>query len=224
VLLPAGRSLSGGADPRHVRLRADRDDEVADLLYLNFKAPDYAGHVYNMDDPRQAEVLGAVDEEIGRLADLLAERFGDGRSVLIVTADHGQCPEIDANGGVRIDPIQLEEDLNAEFGTSVFGLVQMVAPVRGLPEPEGAHRTRACPPRTWRRSSPTTATATTSARTSGRRRCGGTGCSERSFAAVLPASYIGELASTDLARFGATAYDDADPGGCPPSPGSSHAR
>ena len=33
-------------------------DEVADLLYLNFKAPDYAGHVYNMDDPRQAEVLG----------------------------------------------------------------------------------------------------------------------------------------------------------------------
>src|SRR4029453_14134060 len=91
-------------------------DEVADLLYLNFKAPDYAGHVYNMDNPRQAEVLGAVDEEIGRLADLLAERFGDGRSVLIVTADHGQCPEIDANGGVRIDPIQLEEDLNAELG------------------------------------------------------------------------------------------------------------
>jgi hypothetical protein len=38
---------------------------------------------------------------------------------------------------------------------------------------------------------------------------------ERSFAAVLPASYIGELASTDLARFGATAYEDADPGGMP---------
>ena len=45
-----------------------------------------------------------------------------------MTADHGQCPEIDANGGVRIDPIQLEQDLNAEFGTSVFGLVQIVAP------------------------------------------------------------------------------------------------
>jgi len=38
---------------------------------------------------------------------------------------------------------------------------------------------------------------------------------ERSFAAVLPASYIAELAHTDLARFGATAYDDADPGGMP---------
>ena len=37
---------------------------------------------------------------------------------------------------------------------------------------------------------------------------------ERSFAAVLPVSYIGELANTDLARFGATAYD-ADPEGMP---------
>jgi hypothetical protein len=32
---------------------------------------------------------------------------------------------------------------------------------------------------------------------------------------VLPVPYIGELASTDLARFGATAYDDADPEGMP---------
>jgi hypothetical protein len=32
---------------------------------------------------------------------------------------------------------------------------------------------------------------------------------------VLPASYIAELAGTDLARFGATAYDDADPEGMP---------
>ena len=189
-------------------------DEVADLLYLNFKAPDYAGHVYNMDDPRQAEVLGAVDDEIGRLADLISERFGDGRGVLIVTADHGQCPEIDANGGVRIDPIQLEEDLNAEFGTSVFGLVQMVAPSEVYLNPKaltdsglsaedvaafladyryGDNIGPYIRPAAVRRDR----------------------LHERSFAAVLPVSYIGELASTDLARFGATAYDDADPEGMP---------
>jgi len=189
-------------------------DEVADLLYLNFKAPDYAGHVYNMDDPRQAEVLGAVDDEIGRLADLISERFGDGRGVLIVTADHGQCPEIDANGGVRIDPIQLEEDLNAEFGTSVFGLVQMVAPSEVYLNPKaltdsglsaedvaafladyryGDNIGPYIRPAAVRRDR----------------------LHERSFAAVLPVSYIGELASTDLARFGATTYDDADPDGLP---------
>jgi hypothetical protein len=190
-------------------------DEVSDLLYLNFKAPDYAGHVYNMDDERQAEVLGAVDAEIGRLADLLVDRFGDGRSVLIVTADHGQCPEIDANGGVRIDPIQLEEDINAEFGTSVFGLVQMVAPSEvyldqkalfdaGLTDQDiaafladyryGDNIGPYIRPAAIRRDR----------------------LDERSFAAVLAASYIGELASVDLSRFGETAYPDADPDGVPP--------
>ena len=189
-------------------------DEVADLLYLNFKAPDYAGHVYNMDDPRQAEVLGAVDDEIGRLADLLSERFGEGQSVLIVTADHGQCPEIDANGGVRIDPIQLEEDLNAEFGTSVFGLVQMVAPSEVYLNPKAL--------------TDSGLTAEDVAAFLADYRYGDNigpyirpaavqrdRLQERSFAAVLPVSYIGELASADLARFGATAYDDADPEGMP---------
>jgi hypothetical protein len=189
-------------------------DEVADLLYLNFKAPDYAGHVYNMDDPRQAEVLGAVDEEIGRLADLLAERFGDGRSVLIVTADHGQCPEIDANGGVRIDPIQLEEDLNAEFGTSVFGLVQMVAPSevylnhKALTDSGLSAEDVAAFLADYRYGDNIGPYIRPAAVRRDRLR-------ERSFAAVLPAPYIAELAGTDLARFGATAYDDADPGGMP---------
>jgi hypothetical protein len=190
------------------------DDEVADLLYLNFKAPDYSGHVYNMDDPRQAEVLGAVDDEIGRLADLLAERFGDGRSVLIVTADHGQCPEIDANGGVRIDPIQLEEDLNAEFGTSVFGLVQMVAPSEIYLNPKAltdsglSTEDVAAFLADYRYGDNIGPYISPAAVRHDRLR-------ERSFAAVLPASYIAELAGTDLRRFGTTAYDDADPEGMP---------
>jgi Type I phosphodiesterase / nucleotide pyrophosphatase len=190
-------------------------DEVPDLLYLNFKAPDYAGHVYNMDDERQAEVLGAVDAEVGRIADLLAERFGDGRSVLIVTADHGQCPEIDANGGVRIDPIQLEEDINAEFGTSVFGLVQMVAPSEVYLDPKAvvdaglSDRDVAAFLADYRYGDnigPYIRPAAVR-----RDRLG-----ERSFAAVLPASYIGELAGSDLSRFGETVYPQGDPDGVPP--------
>ena len=181
-------------------------DEIPDLLYLNFKAPDYAGHVYNMDDPRQAEVLAAVDQEVGALADLLTERFGDGRSVLIVTADHGQCPEIDANGGVRIDPIQLEEDLNAEFGTSVFGLVQMVAPSEVYLDPKAltdsglSAEDVAAFLADYRYGDNIGPYIRPAAIQRDR-------LHERSFAAVLPASYIAELAHTDLARFGATAYD-----------------
>ena len=189
-------------------------DEIPDLLYLNFKAPDYAGHVYNMDDPRQAEVLAAVDREVGALADLLMERFGDGRSVLIVTADHGQCPEIDANGGVRIDPIQLEEDLNAEFGTGVFGLVQMVAPSEVYLDPKAltdsglSAEDVAAFLADYRYGDNIGPYIRPAAIQPDR-------LHERSFAAVLPASYIAELTHTDLARFGVTRYTDADPDGLP---------
>ncbi|HKE53655.1 MAG TPA: alkaline phosphatase family protein [Actinomycetota bacterium] len=190
-------------------------DEVPDLLYLNFKAPDYAGHVYNMDDERQAEVLGAVDAEIGRIADRLAEGFGDGRSVFIVTADHGQCPEIDANGGVRIDPIQLEEDINAEFGTSVFGLVQMVAPSEVYLDPKAlvdaglSDQDVAAFLADYRYGDNIGPYVRPAAVRRDR-------LDERSFAAVLPLSYIGELSGADLSRFGETVFPQADPDGVPP--------
>lgn len=190
-------------------------DDVPDLLYINYKAPDYSGHTYNMDDERQAEVLGAVDEEIGRLAAMLAGRFGHGGSALIVTADHGQCPQIDPSGGVRIDPIQLEEDIRRELGTSVFGLVQMVAPSEVYLEPRaltdsgltaedvaafladyryGQNIGPYIRPAAVRRDR----------------------LEARTFAAVLPTSFIAELAGRDLTGYGQTRYPEADPDGLPP--------
>jgi hypothetical protein len=189
-------------------------DEVPDLLYVNFKAPDYSGHVYNMDDPRQAEVLGAVDQEIGRLADLLMDRFGPGGFALIVTADHGQCPEIDANGGVRVDPIQLEADLEREFGTSVFDLVQMVAPSevylssRALRDAGYTAEDVAAFLQDYRYGQNIGPYIRPAAIR--RDRLGAP-----AFAAVLPSSFISDLASRDLAPYGETSYPDADPGGLP---------
>jgi predicted AlkP superfamily pyrophosphatase or phosphodiesterase len=101
---------------------------ATDLLFVNYKAPDYAGHVYNMLSPRERIVLEAVDAQLGRLSRQLLETFGPGNFTLIVTADHGQCPMVDAMGGVRVDPIQLKDDIEREFGRSPFGLVQSVVP------------------------------------------------------------------------------------------------
>lgn len=99
-----------------------------DLLYVNYKSPDYTGHVYNMLSLRTKFALAAVDEQLGRLARMLASRFAPGESALIVTADHGQCPTVDLAGGVRLDPIQLQEDLEREFGGSMWGVVTSVVP------------------------------------------------------------------------------------------------
>ena len=102
--------------------------DATDLLYINFKSPDYTGHVYNMLSLRTRFALEAVDEQIGRLAARLQDTFAPGEFVLIVAADHGQCPTVDEVGGVRLDPLQLEEDIEAEFGDSVYKLVQSVVP------------------------------------------------------------------------------------------------
>jgi hypothetical protein len=191
------------------------DDEVTDLLYINFKAPDYAGHIYNMDDPRQAEVLSAVDDELGRLADLLLERFGPGRSVLIVTADHGQCPPIDEHGGVRIDPIQLGEDLEDEFGTSVYDLLESVAPsevylsARALADVGASVEDVAAFLADYRYGQNIGPYIRGDAIARDR-------LDARTFAAVLPKPFIAELTGRDLAQYGPTVYPEADPGGIPP--------
>ena len=97
------------------------------LLFINYKSPDYTGHVYGMLDPMTGDALRDVDEQLGRLVVQL-EAMLPGRYALIVTADHGQCPLPDAAGGVRLDPIQLWEDIEREFGGGLFGFVQSVVP------------------------------------------------------------------------------------------------
>jgi hypothetical protein len=190
-------------------------DDVTDLLYVNFKAPDYSGHVYNMDDPRQAEVLASVDREIGHLRDLLVERFGPGGFALIVTADHGQCPRIDANGGVRIDPIQLEEDLKGEFGSTVFRLVLGVAPSEVYLDPKAladagfSNEDVAAFLSDYRYGENIGPYVRPAAVRRER-------LQDRAFAAVLPKSFIADLTARDLTRYGDTGYAQADPDGVPP--------
>jgi hypothetical protein len=190
-------------------------DDVPDLLYLNFKAPDYAGHVYNMDDPRQAEVLGAVDAEIGHLSSVLEDRFGRGGFALLVTADHGQCPLIDPSGGVRIDPIQLQQDLEDEFGRSVFELVESVAPsevylsAKALADAGFTSEDVAAFLADYRYGENIGPYVRPSAIRRDR-------LDERTFAAVLPTTFIADLALRDLTPYGSTRYADADPDGVPP--------
>ena len=100
---------------------------VTDLLYINYKAPDYTGHVYNMESQWESLILQEVDAQLGRLIATLDERFPDDY-VLIVTADHGQCPLPDDVDGVRLDPIQLGSAIDQRFGGELVTTVQSVVP------------------------------------------------------------------------------------------------
>lgn len=88
-------------------------DDVTDLFYINYKAPDAAGHLYNMIAPEQGDTIESVDTAIAELVEWLDRNVGPDEYILAVTADHGQTP-LEA-GGWPIRPLEIIADLNARF-------------------------------------------------------------------------------------------------------------
>ncbi|HEV2756391.1 MAG TPA: alkaline phosphatase family protein [Actinomycetota bacterium] len=86
-------------------------DELTDLFYVNYKAPDKAGHTWNMIAPEQEDVIRSVDEAIEELVGWLDDNVGEEEYVLVVTADHGQTPL----GGWAISRSEIGDDLGREF-------------------------------------------------------------------------------------------------------------
>ncbi len=86
-------------------------DDVTDLFYVNYKAPDKAGHTWNMIAPEQEDVIRSVDDAIAELIDWLDANVGEEEYVLVVTADHGQTPL----GGWAISRSEVSDDLGRQF-------------------------------------------------------------------------------------------------------------
>ncbi|MFN2586751.1 MAG: alkaline phosphatase family protein [Actinomycetota bacterium] len=86
-------------------------DEVTDLFYVNYKAPDKAGHTWNMIAPEQEDVIRSVDDALAELVDWLDANVGEEEYVLVVTADHGQTPL----GGWAISRSEVSADIGREF-------------------------------------------------------------------------------------------------------------
>lgn len=190
------------------------EGEATSLLYVNVKAPDYAGHVYNYLSLRERFALEEVDRQIGRLRRLLDERFEPGEAVLIVTADHGQAPTVNLAGGVRLDPIQLEEHLVSEFGPSLLGIVESVAPSeiyldrRALQEVGVSLDEVAASLTDYRYGQNLGPYVPESAIDRDR-------LERRIFSAVVPSTQLDRLQTTEVASYGPGMYD-GDPEGIPP--------
>jgi hypothetical protein len=185
--------------------------DATSLLYINYKMPDYTGHVYNFLRPEEERAIRHVDLELGRLVRILESRFKPGEFALIVTADHGQCPLVDVAGGVRLDPVQLQNDIERAFGKSVFGLVQEVVPSEvyldgnalwdaGITRDEIAAFLR-----DYRYGNNIGPYINSNAIDRGR-------MNRPEFAAVFSTDYLSRLSRTDLLRAGSGRYGFADPG------------
>lgn len=95
------------------------EDDITDLIWIEIKMPDSAGHAWNMSDPEVEDVLKQTDVEIGRFIDVLDDRLGRDDYLFVLSADHGQQPLPDEVGGWRINTSELERDIVERFGPVV---------------------------------------------------------------------------------------------------------
>ncbi|MGH2730112.1 MAG: alkaline phosphatase family protein, partial [Actinomycetota bacterium] len=116
---PAFAKLTGDAVVAMMRNEAFAEDDVTDLLWVEMKMPDAAGHVWNMVSPEESEVLREVDRQVARYRSELDRIVGKGNYLMVVTADHGQEPLAEVVGGWRINLRELGRDIESEFGPIV---------------------------------------------------------------------------------------------------------
>ena len=90
-------------------------DDVTDLFYVQFKAPDEAGHIWNMEFPEVEDVLKEADTQIGRIVETLDAQVGRDDYLLVLTADHGQQPVATPEQGWMINSSEIERDLKSTF-------------------------------------------------------------------------------------------------------------
>jgi len=104
---------------------------VVDLLAIGLSGTDYIGHFYGPWSQEARDALLRLDADLGGFLDSLDERFGPGRVLVALTADHGVLPlpewlATQEGGcpvrGVRVNPAPIEEGLTAHLD-DVFGPV-----------------------------------------------------------------------------------------------------
>jgi hypothetical protein len=68
------------------------EDNVADLILLNYKGADFVGHKYGPDSNELRVTLGEMDRHLARMLSALETKVGNSY-LLAVTADHGMPSE-----------------------------------------------------------------------------------------------------------------------------------
>lgn len=90
-------------------------DRATDLLFVNFKSVDDAGHNWGMTSAETGETLRSADAALRRLVRFLDDYVGRGSWATLVTADHGQTPYPKESGAWPIGGAELQRDINARF-------------------------------------------------------------------------------------------------------------
>jgi Type I phosphodiesterase / nucleotide pyrophosphatase len=119
---PAAARYHGHLLRRLISSEGFGEDDVPDLLFVNFKTSDEAGHRWGMTSEEVGLVLKAQDRELRRLVTFLNRTVGRNRWVIALTADHGQTPFPQESGGWAIAGGEVQRDANARFDDNDNGV------------------------------------------------------------------------------------------------------
>jgi hypothetical protein len=103
-------------------------DRIADLLFVNYKQIDDAGHDWNMLSPEMKDVVAQADEDLGDLTRFLNRQVGKREWALMMTADHGQAPDPRAAGAWPIGISILLEKMTRHFETEEETIIDETRP------------------------------------------------------------------------------------------------
>jgi hypothetical protein len=88
-------------------------DEVTDLVFVNMKGPDYTAHAHGPDSAELRETLAELDRQVAAYLALIDKKAGPGRSVTVISADHGSPTEPPPGGRIYLE--DLTAQLNKRF-------------------------------------------------------------------------------------------------------------
>jgi predicted AlkP superfamily pyrophosphatase or phosphodiesterase len=112
-------------------------DDVSDVLNLGFSSTDYVQHGFGPESREAEDNLLRLDRVLAQLLELLDDRVGRGRYVVLLTADHGACesPEYLKSQGLDADRLDsgalvttVNEGLRARFDVGVDLVQEFVNP------------------------------------------------------------------------------------------------
>ncbi len=103
-------------------------DRIADLLFVNYKQIDDAGHDWNMLSPEMKDVVAQSDEDLGELIRFLNRQVGQRKWALVMTADHGQAPDPMAARAWPIGISNLVDRMTQHFGVEEEEIIDETRP------------------------------------------------------------------------------------------------
>ncbi len=107
-------------------------DDVTDLLFVNHKIIDYVSHVWTMNSPEMRDSVAAEDRALRELVSFLDREVGEGRWVLVLTADHGAVPDPAISGALQISASAVASAINGAFDRDgdATRIVQLIQPTQ----------------------------------------------------------------------------------------------